>query len=126
MTSPSQGTQTVNEVVSSPVPKTYSLFHSSSQTASIKLDRTNFLVRESVVLPVIKGNRLQSHISSVGVVPLMTLLTPGSTLPVSNPEFEEWYIVDRMLIGWLRNTMTQEVAAQLLHCRFAFDLWTGA
>ncbi|KAK4283712.1 hypothetical protein QN277_000635 [Acacia crassicarpa] len=90
MASPYQGTQTIGsqttgEVVSPSVPKTNSLFHSSSQTASIKLDRTNFLVWESIVHPLIEGNQLQNHISSAGSVPPMTLSALGSSLLVSNP-----------------------------------------
>ncbi|KAF7829154.1 uncharacterized protein G2W53_020318 [Senna tora] len=53
--------------------KTPSLFSSSSQTASIKLDIDNFLVWESVVRPFIKGNRLMHHISSLAPPPPETL-----------------------------------------------------
>ncbi|XP_028806151.1 uncharacterized protein LOC114761006 [Neltuma alba] len=104
--------------------KTYSLFYSSSQTTSIKLDRSNFLVWESVVLPLIEGNRLQSHIDSSSRAP--PRFVPGTDGPTSNPEYEEWFAVDRLLVGWLRNTMTQDVGAQLLHCKTALTLWNEA
>ncbi|KAF7810452.1 Retrovirus-related Pol polyprotein from transposon RE1 [Senna tora] len=49
--------------------KTYALFSSSSQTTSIKLDRSNYLVWESVVLALIKGNHLTSHIDGTTAAP---------------------------------------------------------
>ncbi|KAF7827916.1 retrotransposon protein, putative, Ty1-copia subclass [Senna tora] len=50
--------------------KTYSLFSSSSnQAQSVKLDRTNYLFWQSVVLPLVKGNFLESYIDGTGVVP---------------------------------------------------------
>ncbi|KAF7821787.1 uncharacterized protein G2W53_027242 [Senna tora] len=54
---------------SSTVPKTNSLFSSSSQAAPVKLDRTNYLVWEFVVFPLIKGNRLAPHIDGTSVAP---------------------------------------------------------
>ncbi|KAK4264418.1 hypothetical protein QN277_025597 [Acacia crassicarpa] len=49
--------------------RTYSLFSSSSQTTTIKLDRVNFMVWESIVLPLIEGNRLEGHIDGTSRAP---------------------------------------------------------
>ncbi|KAK4252533.1 hypothetical protein QN277_014521 [Acacia crassicarpa] len=92
----SQSSLTSDEVPPSSVAKSYSLFHSSSQTTTIKLDRSNFLVWESVVLPLIEGNKLQAHINGSGVVPpekLTVTISVSSSLK-SNPAYEEWYAVD--------------------------------
>ncbi|XP_054779089.1 uncharacterized protein LOC129286996 [Prosopis cineraria] len=43
-----------------------------------------------------------------------------------NLKFEEWHAVDRLLIGWLCNTMMVDVRSQLLHCHFAQVLWEVA
>ncbi|KAF7830235.1 glutamate receptor [Senna tora] len=40
--------------------------------------------------------------------------------------YDEWFSTDRLLVGWLRNAMSPEIGAQLLHCKTAFELWTGA
>ena len=103
------------------------LFSSSSFTASIKLGRGNFLVWESIVLPLIQGNRLEGHINGPIVAPLC--MVPSPTLPdtnIQNPEFDEWYATDRMLLGWLRNTMSQDVSTQLIHCTSTRELWQEA
>ncbi|KAF7805967.1 Retrovirus-related Pol polyprotein from transposon RE1 [Senna tora] len=44
-----------------PSPNTYSLF---SGYSPIKLDRNNYLLWESMVLPLIKGNHLESHVDA--------------------------------------------------------------
>ncbi|KAK4254043.1 hypothetical protein QN277_009475 [Acacia crassicarpa] len=106
--------------------KTYSLFQSSSQTSSIKLDRMNYLVWASVALPLIEGNRLQSHIDATALVPSMTVALSTTKEAIPNPEFDDWFSVDRMLIGWLRNMMSQDIMTQLLHCRTALELWSEA
>lgn len=76
------------------------------------------------MLSLIKGNRLESPIDGTGVVPLRYI--PGDAGVVSNPAYEDWYVADRMLVGWLRNTMTPEIGVQLLHCKSVRDLWIGA
>ncbi|KAK4253020.1 hypothetical protein QN277_010857 [Acacia crassicarpa] len=120
--SPLSGTTSSPVTTTSPTlpehsaPKIHPLFQSSSQTCSIKLDRNNYLVWTSVILPLIEENRLQAHIDPSAPVPPMTVVLPDSTTPVPNPAFEDWFSVDRMLLGWLRNAMSQEVATQLLHC----------
>ncbi|KAK4262401.1 hypothetical protein QN277_027966 [Acacia crassicarpa] len=120
----SSATSADGSVVSSAVSKTYALFSSSSQTAVIKLDRANFLVWESIVLSLIEGNRLENHIDGTSCAPPKNI--PGDTGTRPNPAYVEWFSVDRILVGWLRNTMTIEVGAQLLHCTTAEDLWNGA
>ncbi|KAK4283652.1 hypothetical protein QN277_000580 [Acacia crassicarpa] len=73
--------------------RSYSLFSSSSQNTTIKLDCTNFLVWESIALPLIEGNQLEGHING-SLTSLAKLLfgTPGGTR--SNPAYFEWLSVD--------------------------------
>ncbi|KAF7844253.1 uncharacterized protein G2W53_001158 [Senna tora] len=42
-------------------PKAFSFFGSSAQLAAVKLDRTNYLLWQVVVMPLIKGNYLEEH-----------------------------------------------------------------
>lgn len=102
--------------------KTYPLFQSSSLSSSIKLDRGNYLVWASIVLPLIEGNLLESHIDGLGSAPPRRVAGSSEI----NPEFQEWRAVDRLLVGWLRNTFTLEVGSQLLHCNTARELWVAA
>lgn len=65
----------------SPATKTHTLFSSSSQTSSIKLDGENYLVWESVVRPLIKGNRLESHINGLGIIPPRMIAEGAGSVP---------------------------------------------
>ncbi|XP_038905164.1 uncharacterized protein LOC120091275 isoform X4 [Benincasa hispida] len=42
-----------------------------------------------------------------------------------NPQYESWMAVDQLLLGWLYNSMTPEVAIQVMGCECAKDLWTS-
>lgn len=104
--------------------RNFTLFNSSSQNVTVKLERDNYLVWESVVLPLIEGNRLQKHINGTAIIPPKSVTSANGV--VENPEYEDWYALDRLLLGWLRNAMSQDIQAQLLHCKSAYDLWIGA
>ncbi|KAF7810307.1 glutamate receptor [Senna tora] len=97
------------------------LSSSSSSSASAS---SNFLLLEATVYPLIKGNRLLSHIDGIATAPPSQVVKGTESIP--NPEFEEWDTVDSLLIGWLRNAMSLEVGTQLLHCKKARDLWESA
>ncbi|KAF7813975.1 glutamate receptor [Senna tora] len=87
--SPSSVSSTSTVVVpTNAAAKTYSLFSSSSQISTIKLDRGNYLVWEYVILPLIEGNRLDSHINGLGVIPPRLITAEKEVTP--NPAFEEW------------------------------------
>lgn len=64
---------------------------------------------------------LVSHIDGTAVLP-PRLDADGSP----NPAYNEWFAIDRLLVGFLRGAMTQDVGANLMHCRTAKDLWDGA
>ncbi|KAF7810423.1 retrovirus-related Pol polyprotein from transposon TNT 1-94 [Senna tora] len=76
--------------------KSCSLFSSSSQSASIKLDNSNFLLWESVVLSLIEGNKLMSHISGLVAPPPMLLLASEGAEAIPNLGYEDWYATDRL------------------------------
>lgn len=64
---------------------------------------------------------LVSHIDGTAVIP--PRLNADGT---QNPAYDEWFSVDRLLVGFLRGAITPEVGAHLMHCRTAKDLWDAA
>ncbi|KAF7833245.1 putative ABC transporter C family member 15 [Senna tora] len=56
-------------------PKLLSLFSSSSQMTSVKLDRSNYLLWEAVVMLLIRGNSLEAHVDGTEAAPAP--LIPG-------------------------------------------------
>jgi len=77
-----------------------------------------------MVLPFIGGNLLVSHIDDTGAAPSPRIAE--GTMTISNSAFEEWFAINGLLVGWLRNTMTVKVSAQLLHCKTTQELWMSA
>ncbi|KAF7813720.1 putative copia-type protein [Senna tora] len=69
--------------VTSPSSKPCPLSSSSSQATSVKLDRGNYLLWESVVLSLIEGNQLEAHINGSSSAPPQ-LLTFESRLDQNN------------------------------------------
>ncbi|KAF7828343.1 geraniol 8-hydroxylase-like [Senna tora] len=120
----SSGASSSSASSASSTTKTYSLFNSSTQTAAVKLDRSNYMFWEATVRPLIIGNRLFSHIDGVSVASPSHITVNDAKVP--NPDFEEWFVVDNLLLGWLRNSMSMEIGAQLLHYTTAQALWNGA
>nr|KYP32743.1 hypothetical protein KK1_046487 [Cajanus cajan] len=41
----------------------------------------------------------------------------------TNPDFEDWQASDQQLLGWLMNSMTANMATQLLHYQGAAKSW---
>ncbi|KAF7838799.1 Copia protein [Senna tora] len=78
-----------SSVISSQSKAAYTLFSSSSQSTSVKLDRSNFLLWESVVLSFIEGNKLQSHISGLVSPSPRTVVASDGAEATPNPDFEE-------------------------------------
>jgi hypothetical protein len=81
-------------------------------TISVKLDRENFPLWKSLVLPLIKGSKLDGYLLGTKQRPEQ-YITSTSTDPNSkkiNPEFEDWLAHDQQVLGWLRNSMTAGIA----------------
>lgn len=76
----------------------------------VKLGRKNFPLRRSLVLPVIRGCKLDGYMLGANECPQEFVIAAdlGNT---KNLSFEEWVADDQMLLGWLLNSMTTNIAA---------------
>ncbi|PNX82983.1 glutamate receptor [Trifolium pratense] len=95
-------------------------------TVSVKLDRDNYPLWKSMVLPIIKGAKLDGYMLGKKECPEEFTTATDSSKKISNPEFEDWQAYDQQLLGWLRNSMTVGIATQLLHCETSMQLWEEA
>lgn len=94
---------------------------SISQLCSVKLDRNNFLLWESSILPVIRGHKLEGYIMGTKKCP-EEFVTEGAVTRV-NPAWEEWIATNQLLLGWIYNTLTSEIASQLIGSKTSNELW---
>lgn len=93
-----------------------------------KLDHTNYLLWETTILPIIRGHKLDGHVFGNKPCPpeFLPRTTPGSTVKIPNPEFEEWVSNHQLLLGWLYSTMRTDIASQLMRNSTLKELWDAA
>ena len=94
--------------------------------ATVKLDRSNFLLWRKQVLTSIKGNRLEKFISEPQIVPeqyLSNAITDGSGENVENPAYVNWRALDQTLLGWLLSTISEGIRSSVLSYDTSFDVW---
>lgn len=84
-----------------------SLTSSLSQLCSVKLDRNNFLLWESSILPIIRGHKLERFILGSKPYP-QQFLSENAEIKL-NLALEEWISKDQLLLGWIYNTLTPEI-----------------
>lgn len=92
---------------------------------SVKLDRDNFPLWQSLVLPIIRGCRLEGYMLGTKECPEQYITNSDSSKKL-NPSFEDWQAYDQQLLGWLKNSMTADIATQFLHCENSKQLWEEA
>nr|KYP31890.1 hypothetical protein KK1_047566 [Cajanus cajan] len=92
---------------------------------SVKLDRDNYPLWKSLVISIVKGCRLDGHMLGTKECPEEFIASADSSKK-PNPAFENWQAHDSQLLGWLMNSMTIEMATQLLHCETSKQLWDEA
>lgn len=93
-------------------------------TCSVKLDKGNYLLWRSMVLPIIKGYSLGGHITDLTSCPLEFLSEDAGNK--INPAFEEWIAADQLLLAWFYSIMTVDMASQMLNCNTSKELWKAA
>ncbi|KZV37830.1 hypothetical protein F511_10860 [Dorcoceras hygrometricum] len=78
-----------------------------------------------MILPIIRGHKLDGYVLGTKLCPpeFLPRTTPGSTVKIPNPEYEEWLSNDQLLLGWLYNTMSSDIASQLMRKATSKELW---
>ncbi|KAF1859044.1 hypothetical protein Lal_00000868 [Lupinus albus] len=71
------------------------------------------------------GARLDGYMLGKKECPEEFIIAADSTRK-SNPDFEDWQAYDQQILGWLMNSMTADIATQLLHCETSKQLWDEA
>lgn len=121
-----------------------------NQITMIKLDRGNFLLWKNLTLSILRSYKLEGHLLGTKPCPprVISQVTEGngnngaatgveassSEVPTSgassttveaaiNPLYEAWITTDQLLLIWLYNSMTSEIATQVMGFENAKDLW---
>lgn len=74
-----------------------------------------------MILPIIRGNRLEGFLDGSKACPPKLVDTEnGQKL---NEKFEEWQVMNQILLGWLYSSLSLDVAAQMVNCGSNRELW---
>lgn len=65
-----------------------------NQVTTIKLDRTNFLLWQSIVIPILKSYKLEGHLFGKTPAPEMSIILPPSDDEPRDPENDIWIAAD--------------------------------
>lgn len=74
-----------------------------------------------MMLPIIKGNKLEGYLdSSKPYPPKFTETKDGVKI---NDKYEEWQVMDQTLMGWLYSSLSLDVVAQMINYNNSQELW---
>ncbi|WVZ98592.1 hypothetical protein U9M48_044014 [Paspalum notatum var. saurae] len=75
---------------------------------SKKLTRENYLLWKAQILPAIKSAELMGILNGSTKAPPVII-----TATNSNPDYEQWLVQDQLVLGYLLNSLSKEVLAQV-------------
>ena len=96
-----------------------------STSIPVRLDGNNFSLWRGLALPNLAGANLHQHLDQSVVVPAKTVLqgTGDKAVAVINPEYHHWWTQDQRVMGLLLGSMGEDIAAQLIGCTTAAEVW---
>ena len=84
---------------------------------SLQLDRSNYAIWKSKVLPTVRAYELEGFL-------LGTKALPCSTLDDSvNPDFVHWNRLDQFVVSWLLSSISDSMIGHVLHCNMTSVIW---
>lgn len=98
-----------------------------AQSSSIKLDRNNYIIWKSQLLPVLRGHDLEGYVDGTHKCPSRIISNSSSEENSSQATVKPTYSVqikwDQLLLSWILSTLTKGVLAQVVGCVSSRDVW---
>ena len=93
---------------------------------SVKLDRNNYTIWRSQVLPSARAHRLdQILIGKLPKPPRFSQSTSvNSSQPTSNPEYDQWVILDQFLLSWILASISEAMYGHVVNCQTSAEVWS--
>ncbi|KAG9442408.1 hypothetical protein H6P81_018262 [Aristolochia fimbriata] len=92
-----------------------------TNSVSLKLDRSNYLLWRSQFLPVLHSQGVMGFINGDIQPPAQFIPIADSTTP--NPHYVAWFRVDQTLQSWILATLTPGAVGQMLGLKRAQAMW---
>ncbi|RVW52173.1 Retrovirus-related Pol polyprotein from transposon RE1 [Vitis vinifera] len=93
---------------------------------SVKLERNNYTIWRSQVLPAARAHRLdQILIGKLPKPPRFSQSTSfNSSQPASNPEYDQWVILDQFLLSWILASIFEAMYGHVVNCQTSTEVWS--
>ena len=91
----------------------------------VRLDRTNFLLWKTQVVPNISGQGYFGFLDGSCAAPPKTITTGtgDDAVTTTNPDYTTWWQTDHRVLGTLLGNMTEEVLGQMIGRNTSAAVW---
>jgi hypothetical protein len=98
---------------------------SNSNSIAIHLDRNNFLLWKTLVIPHLAGQGYLGYIDGSLPVPPKTITTGtgADAITTTNPEYTNWWHTDQRIMSVLLRSMTEDVLTQMIGRTTSICVW---
>ena len=104
----------------------YATNSSTLHPISVKLERNNYIIWWSQVLPIAKAHRLDQIL--IGKLPkpprLSQWTSVNSSQPTSNLGYDQWIILDQFLLSWILASISEFVYGHVVNCQTLAKVWS--
>ena len=97
-----------------------------SSTITVRLDRNNFLLWKTQVIPNLTGSGRLGYIDVTLPAPPKTIITgTGAEAKTDvNPDYIAWHRVDQRVLSVLLGSMTEDILALMIGRTISADVWS--
>ena len=88
-------------------------------TLSIKLERGNYLIWKSQILPILRGHGLDGFVTGMKPCPNEFINVAGDSFGLNqmvNPNYFYRQRQDQLILGWMIASMSEGVVGQIVGC----------
>ena len=106
-----------------PLPSSQSIsvaFPSTLPSASIRLNRSNYNLRRSQILPTVRAYDLENYLLGT-ITPPVKFVNDQSTV---NPAYSQWLRLDQFLLSWLLSSISESMLGHVVNCTSFSEIWT--
>ncbi|OVA06143.1 hypothetical protein BVC80_1635g17 [Macleaya cordata] len=95
----------------------------ASHITTVKLDRDNFLLWKSQIVPILKSQRIYKYLDDSYVVPPPHITDSQTNSLIPNPAYEDWECLDQTLLTWINSSLTDPIKAECVNKPSSRDVW---
>ena len=95
-------------------------FPSTLPLASIRLNRSNYNLWRSQILPTVCAYDLENYLLGT-VTPPVKFVNDQSTV---NPAYSQWLRLDQFLLSWLLSSISESMLGHVVNCNSSSEIWT--